>query len=280
MRCHKVVVSRYPFAQSDSLPGVAELPLGRNNSLETVMGKNKRSSWLAITSAFVLSLRMANGQGGAPSGVYEIVAGTYTECCGFGGNFSFSVPNESQRFVAVDMRRDLATMTFLGQDLRTVFSVVPCPGGSSIPFRFDYGSTFSNSIIFHVDPGPPPYAVYWSYAITNSVNSLRINGTLGTAQQNCVDVPTRFSHSNVVAVLVPPPRIRITEFSENGALLSIQGRAGWITVVEASTDLVSWTGVSTNLMPATLCPVCPYILVRDAAATNMARRFYRCFQTP
>jgi hypothetical protein len=116
--------------------------------------------------------------------------------------------------------------------------------------------------------------------VSNSVNRLQINGTLGTARQSCVDVPTQFSHSNVVAVLVPPPRMRITEFSENGALLFIQGRAGWTNVVEASTDLVSWTAISTNLMPFTLCPVCPYILVRDAAATNMAHRFYRCFETP
>jgi len=251
------------------------------------MGKNRRSTWLAVTSAFVLSARLDSGQGGVPSGVYEIVAGTYTECCGFGGDFGSwdfgsSLPDESQRFVrlTVDARTDLPTMTFLGQDLQTVFSVVPCPGGSSIPFRFNDGLVFSNSLIFHVDPGPPPYGVAWNYAVSNSVNGLQINGTLGTTQPNCVDVPTRFSHSNVVAVLVPPPRMRITEFSEDGALLFIQGRANWITVVQASTDLASWTGISTNLMPATLCPVCPYILVRDAAATNMTRRFYRCFQTP
>jgi hypothetical protein len=122
--------------------------------------------------------------------------------------------------------------------------------------------------------------VYWSYIVSNLVNRLQINGTLGTVRPNCVDVPTQFSHSNVVAVLIPPARMKITGFSEEGTLLFIQGRANWLNVVEASTDLVSWTAISTNLMPATLCPVCPYILVRDAAATNLTRRFYRCFERP
>ena len=166
-------------------------------------------------------------------------------------------------------------------DMQTVFSVVPCPPGDAINFSFDYGFVLSNSIVFHVDPGPPPYQTYWNYTVSNSTDSLRIDGTLGTAQQNCVDVPTQFSHSNVVAVLLPGPRLGITEFSSrDGALLFIQGHAHWTNVIEASTDLVTWTPISTNLMPNTLCPICPYILYRDAASTNLARRFYRCFEIP
>jgi hypothetical protein len=245
------------------------------------MSKN-RTICLAITSALVVSIRLAGAQSGATSGVYQIISGTYSECCGIGGDFQSALPNESQGFISltVDTKRDLATMTFLGKDLQTVFSVVPCPGGAPIHFRFDYGLIFSNSIIFHVDPGPLPYALYWNYAVSNSANGLRISGTLGTARQNCVDVPTQFSHSNVVAVLVPAPRISITEVSKEGALLFIQGHAGWTNVVEASTDLVFWTAISTNLMPATLCPVCPYLLFRDTGSTNLARRFYRCFEIP
>jgi hypothetical protein len=245
------------------------------------MGRKKCGPWLILASLFVVTVGLASGQESVSSGVYEIVAGTYTACCGFGGNFASSLPNDSQRFVRLTVDpQGIVTTTFLGQDLQTVFSVVPCPAGGSIPFRFDYGFVFSNRVIYHADPGPPPYSVYWSYVVSNSADGLQINGTLGTAHQDCVDVPTRFGHSNVVAVLVPPPNLTITEFSKEGALLFIQGRANWGTVVQASTDLVSWTGISTNLMPATLCPVCPYILVRDAAATDMAHRFYRCYQTP
>ena len=89
-----------------------------------------------------------------------------------------SVPNEGQSFVrlTVDTQADLATMTFLGRDLQTVFSVVPCPTGNPIQFLFNYGFVYSNSIIFLVDPGPPPYGIYWHYSVSYSTNSLQIYG--------------------------------------------------------------------------------------------------------
>ena len=241
-----------------------------------------RIIWLAIACAFVVSTGPAGAQSGAASGLYQIISGTYDACCGFGGDIRSSLPNESQSFVrlTVDSQRNTGSVTFLGEDLRTVFGIVPCPAGEAINFSFDQGLVFTNRIVFHVDPGPPPYAVYWNYSVSNSTDRLRIDGTLGMAQQNCVDVPTRFSHSNVVAVLMPGPKLSITEFSKEGALLFVQGRAGWTNVIEASTDLAAWTPISTNLMPATLCPVCPYILYRDTASTNLARRFYRCFEIP
>jgi len=214
-----------------------------------------------------------------PSGLYEIVSGTYTECCGVASDFS--LPNERQRFVslAVDPQWNSATMTFIGQDAQTVFSILPCPAGSAVPFRLNFGSIVSNSITFHADPAPLPDAMFWVYWITNSTNSLQINGTFGVIQQNCVDAPTRFMHSDVVAVLVPPLKMRVTEVSESGATLFVQGHANWTTVVQASTDLVLWTGISTNVLPDAICPECSYILVRDPAATNTVHRYYRCFQT-
>ena len=115
------------------------------------------------------------------------------------GDFRFSLPNERQGFVRLtaEPQSDLVAMTFLGSDAQTVFSVAPCPPGDPINFILDYGFVFSNSIVFHVDPGPPPYAVYWNYSVTNSTDGLRINGMLGTAQQSCVDVPTQFSHTDL-----------------------------------------------------------------------------------
>jgi hypothetical protein len=89
---------------------------------------------LAISAAFIVSVRPASAQSVPTSGLYEIVSGTYTVCCGFGGEMLASVPNEGQSFVriTVDTQADLATMTFLGRDLQTVFSVVPCPTGNPI----------------------------------------------------------------------------------------------------------------------------------------------------
>lgn len=237
---------------------------------------------LAITAALIVSVRLAGAQSGVTSGLYEIASGTYTECCGFGGEVRSPVPNERQGFVrlTMDAQTGLATMTFLGRDLQTIFSVVPCPIGDPVQFHFEYGFIYSNSIIFLVDPGPPPYGIYWHYSVSYSTNSLQINGALGMADQGCADVPTDFGNSNVVAQLVAGPRMSVTEYSKEGALLFIQGHAGWTNVVEASTNLVSWTPISTNLMPATTCPVCPYILFRDPASTNLANRFYRSFEFP
>lgn len=221
---------------------------------------------------------------GPPSGLYQITSGSYIECCGIGGDFCQSLPSKAQAFVrlTVDPRRALATMTFLGDDSRTVFSVVPVcpPGGGPIQFSFDFGLLFPDRIVFHVDPGSAPYYEYWNYAVSNSAQALRIDGAVGIDPRFCIDAPTRFSHSNVVAVLIPGPRMRITEYSNDGALLFIQGNAGWTNVVEASTDLATWRPIGTNFMPGGGCPVCPYILFRDAASTNAARRFYRCYEFP
>jgi hypothetical protein len=229
-----------------------------------------------------LSVRSGAAQNEPTSGWYEIVSGDYTECCGIAGEMRSPVPNEGQNFVrlTVNTQANLATMSFVGRDLQTVFSVVPCPIGNPVEFNFDYGFIYSNSIVFLVDPGPPPYGIYWHYSVSYSTNSLQITGTLGMAGQGCVDVPTQFGHSNVVAQLVTGPRMSVTEYSKEGALLFIQGHAGWTNVVEASTNLVSWTPISTNLMPATTCPICPYIQFRDPASTNLARRFYRSFEFP
>lgn len=238
--------------------------------------------WLAITSAFVVSIHPAGAQGEAASGLYRIVLGTYTECCGIAGDFTSSLPNESQGFIklTVDPQTHFATMKFLSADSRTVFSVFPCPPGDAINFHFNFGFARANGIEFHVDPGPPPYAVYWNYAVSNSTDRLRIDGTLGMAQVNCADVPNRFTHSKVEAVLVPPPRLSITGVSSNGARLFLQGHAGQTNVIESSTDLVNWVGVSTNVMDYSLCPLCPFAIFEDSASTNLSRRFYRAFELP
>jgi len=172
-------------------------------------------------------------------------------------------------------------MSFLAEDARTVFSTTPCPLAGPIKFSFNYGIVFSNQTVFHVDPGPPPYQIYWNYTVSNSATSLRINGTLGTARVNCSDAPTRFGHSNVVAVLIPGPKLTILSASPtNATRLMVQGRAGWTDVIEASGDLISWTPVATNVMDFSLCPICPFVTFEDAASTRMPHRFYRAFEYP
>jgi hypothetical protein len=228
----------------------------------------------------VLFLQSAGAQSGPTSGLYRIISGSYIERSGSLGDSFSSLPNASQRFVRLlvdpDPQSYLVTMTFLGEDLQTVFSAMPCPPGGPISFSF-LGSAYTDPMTFHVDPSPPPDEQQWSYTVSNSFNTLRIDGQVVALRRSCAE-DQQFIHSNVVAVLVAPPRIRITEFSKDGALLFIQGPAGWTNVIEASTDLATWRPIGTNVMPYTLCPVCPYILFQDTASTNLVRRFYRCFE--
>ena len=235
---------------------------------------------LSVLGAFLVSLHLAAAQSGITSGLYEIASGTYTECCGIAGALTVPLPNESQRYVwlTADPQTGLAAMSVLAGNRQTVFSITLCPSGGVVPFAFDHGFSLSNSIIFLADPGPPPYSIYWHYQVSNSANSLQINGLLGAAQQDCIDAPTQFSHTNVVATLVPLPSLSVAYYSKEGAVLLVHGHAGWTNVVEASADLLSWSPICTNVMPTAGCPACSSLLIRDTATTNLACRFYRCFE--
>jgi hypothetical protein len=72
-----------------------------------------------------------------------------------------------------------------------------------------------------------------------------------------------------------PPRLS-PPVIKNGKiqLFIFNGRWGQTNIVEMSTDLARWTPVSTNVFPATLCPMCPFIIFQDSL-TNSAQRFYR-----
>ncbi len=235
----------------------------------------KRLTYIALTTAVASSmLYRASAAAGPANGLYQIISGNYIECCGIGGDVRSALPNESQRFVklTIDSQSHFATMTFLGEDSRTLFSVVPCPPSDPINFRFDYGFFLSDSIVFHVDPGPPPYGIAWSYTVSNSTDSLRIDGVLGTALQTCVDVPTRFSHSNVVAVLVPTASIRVSEVevcwnSDSNRNYQVQYRStlttnAWINLGSPVTGNGSTTCIT------------------DKVAPGQPQRFYRFLTVP
>ena len=167
-------------------------------------------------------------------------------------------------------------MTFLDEQLKTNFSVTLCPPNEPINFDFGYGFVLSVCIFFHVDPGP--LGLFWNYTVSNSANGLRIDGIVGISPGSCADVPNQFSHSNVVAVLIPQPKLTVTDFTDNIPSIMIQGQTGQTNVLEASSDFLTWVPLSTNVMPNTDCPICPFILLRDTAATNLANRYYRSFE--
>lgn len=233
---------------------------------------------LATTTCVICS-QLALAQTLPSGGLYQIVSGTYLECCGIAGTDTvYSLPNSDQAFISLrtDSQTGIASMVFLGQDRLTVFSRVPCTSSGAIQFSFPFGFASSYGFIFHVDPGPPPYGTYWSYTASNSPAVLKVDGTLGIVSAGCADTPTHFTHSNVLAVLIPPPRLSFYGLSTNRAItLLIQGHAGKTNVTEASIDLKTWIPVSTNVMDYSLCPICPYAIFEDPQSTNLSQRFYR-----
>src|SRR5438552_12504300 len=78
------------------------------------------------------------------------------------------------------------------------------------------------------------------------------------------------------------PRLSIPQMSPGGHVHVTGSGGGWAAtrVVEASTDLVYWTPISTNLVPATACQECPVIEFVDRESSALARRFYRAKFAP
>ena len=85
--------------------------------------KNRMVRWV-VTFA-ILSTSSVFAQSGVASGLYQIVSGTFTECCSLLGENRYSLPNESQTFVSLanDPQSGLPAMTFLSRDMQTVFGV-------------------------------------------------------------------------------------------------------------------------------------------------------------
>ena len=84
----------------------------------------------AVILACVLSSRSCWAQGGPVGGLYEITAGTYSECCGIAGNdFGFFLPSKSQKYVrfTADASRHVATLTPPPPPPTTPFAPAP-PG--------------------------------------------------------------------------------------------------------------------------------------------------------
>jgi hypothetical protein len=242
-----------------------------------VIDLNSLRRW--VVPAWLFFTCQAPAQTGPSNGLYQITSGLYTECCGFAGTpVRYHLPTLAQSFVrfTVNPQTGLASMVFLGADMQTASITVPCPTAGRYLLSFDYGFVGPDVAFFLVDPGPPPYSLYWHYTVSNSAPTLRIDGTIGSAQQPCPDVPSQFSHSNVVAVLIPPPRLSLLDFSTNqNVRLLLQGNAGQTNVIEASSELLAWIPISTNVMDYSLCPICPFFIFEDAEATNFTRRFYR-----
>jgi hypothetical protein len=227
----------------------------------------------------VLSSLSASAQTAFVSGTYEIISGTYSECCGFAGEISRSLPDESQSFVklVIDSDSDLASMTFLGQDTQTVFRVYPCPPIPPIDFSFDYGFVSADQIFFHVDPGPDQK--FWSYTITNAGNQLWIDGTVGISDGGCADVPNRFTHSSVVASRLTNGPVVIDQLRRdaNSMRFHFVGDPPYDYTVEYSDSLsgTNWMQLATYRVKLE-----PMDISVTNSFSNAVTRLFRVRQTP
>ena len=236
----------------------------------------KRKMFGLITM-MVLSLASSRAQEWPVSGLYQIISGRYGVCvevCGL----EFSLPNTNQSYIelAVDAQRNTAQLAILGEDRHTVF----------VNFGFTFFLTNEVVLPDHLQFASqnPPEEPSWNYTVSNSAGGLRIDGAFA-GPTSPVSVLIGFYHWNVVAVLVaavPKPMLSLPRASGTGAIefTVFNGRWGQTNVIEASTDLFSWTGISTNVFPATVCPFCPAIEFQDPAGTSLARRFYRSYSLP
>ncbi len=231
---------------------------------------------LGLASA-VLFFHSAGAQSWAASGLYQILSGSYSECCGIGGDFRSALPSTSQTFVRLteDPQSHVATMTFLGEDARTVFGIVPCPRADSINFTFFGFVAPDGTMIFHVDPFPPPDEYYYFYTVTNSANNLRIDGTLVAHRSVCVDVPDHFTHSNVVAVLVSPPVVDRIERDGNSILFHLTGPQLYDYTVEFTDSLAS---TNWSLLASYHAKLGPIDVVVTNSLTSAQARFFRVRQ--
>jgi len=226
----------------------------------------------ALIIMMVLPRASSRAQEWPVSGFYQIISGGYIACAeACIPAFSLPMTNQSYIELAVDAERNTVQMAILGVDPHTV-SVNFLTNGVVLPDHLQFASQNL------------PEEPSWHYTVSNSAGGLRIDGGFA-GPTSPVWFPFGFFHVDVVAILVaavPVPMLSLPRASGSGGIefTVFNGRWGQTNVIEASTDLFSWTAISTNAFPATVCPVCPFIEFQDPASTNLARRFYRSYSLP
>lgn len=227
----------------------------------------------ATISALVLCFRTAHAQ--PASGVYQIVSGRYTECCGIAGPFVYTLPNSSQALVdlRIDPQSRLARMTILGQDGQTVFRIPPLTPRTGFTYSLSNGMVYPDRIEFGEIPFPAPGQPPLRYTVSNDVGGLRFSGWLHLGCLPCADIQTQFKHTNVVAISLPPgPRIEGVE--RDGGLLRFRfaGEPPNDYFVEFTESLPASNWLSLTNFRAKIQPI--EAVVTDSVSNSPAR-YYR-----
>lgn len=229
--------------------------------------RNRRFIWLGILLA-CSGPGWLQAQGQDTREIYQIASGAYASCCGFAGNLVQKLPNPDQMFVSLDFNPPGGggvEMAFLGKDPQAVFMV------------FTNGLVSGNTIRFQ-HPVSHPYVSVEEmgaadYTVTNSGNGLRIDGSI-VFPQICCDIPTLYSHTNLLANPLPQPilGIRVSQVelfwdSEAKRTYQPQYRS------EATTN--AWTNLG-----APLAGTGSTIGFFDSVKPSEPKRFYRVLSLP
>jgi hypothetical protein len=227
-----------------------------------------------MISVMVFTLASSEAQEWPVSGLYQIISGDYRACVEVCGIISYALPDTNQSYVelAFDAQSNTVQLAILGADRHTAFGNF---GSNGCSFFLTNGVVLPDHVQFTAESGP--LSGFLSYSVSNSAGGLRIDGEFSNH-------PLYFSHANVVAALVaavPLPILSRPRASNSGAIgfTVFNGRPGQTNVIEASTDLVRWTAISTNVF-SSADSICPFIEFQELASTNLARRYYRSFSFP
>jgi hypothetical protein len=100
-------------------------------------------------------------------------------------------------------------------------------------------------------------------------------GLAVTAHNNAALNTSTFSDVRFPGLPAGAARLTLVQFDRSGRILiRIEGQLGRTYGIEASSDLLTWKGVTT-----VVDQTCPILFI-DAAAANQAQRFYRAVLMP
>jgi len=230
---------------------------------------------MGCSLALILGSQYSSAQGVPRSGVYQITEGRFIACCGIAGSFINKIPDQRQAFIALTLNplQPGASMSILGPDQKTVFRLPASGPQSGFTYTFTNGVVFPNHIQFG-DPFLPPWPDQPAFSVSVDVteDTLTINGKVFLPCPGCADIPTEFTHTNVVAKLMPVAAARVSEME-----------ICWTTATNRSYQIQYRSALTTNSWVNLGEPVAgtgAALCVPDKLPADQPQRYYRVLLVP
>lgn len=261
--------------------GYFDTPFGQiDGELYEIDLRTAQARLLRTSSIWIPSVAVAPVSAPPVNGLYRITGGGFRICCGLLGSIDSPLPDAEQQFIALSIPPGgPASMTILGEDEQTIFTL---PGGGLRPdfhYSFSGGTVLPHSIEFNSPtPSPNPYAPTYSYGVNFNANQLSIEGRSTVPCVFCADYPEEFTHLNLIANLVSSaPLIENVRRDEDQVKFTFKGEPGYNYFVEFTTSIpaIEWRRLAT--FTSKLMGIEPEVTdtVKDAPL-----RFYRVRKEP